>query len=430
MLSCRIPDSSDCFGIKAALWYVGLMLDAKSNRIALPILLLTIFLDWMSIGLVYPMYSSMIFHEGAHLFSPETSDVVKGVWLGILLASGPLAQFFSSPVVGTFSDQKGRKPLLKATLVTIVFGYILCATGVWIESLACMLAGRLIVGIGTGNAAVVFASIADISKPEEKAKRFGLASMASGLGFTLGPFLGGTLSAYGFATPFLFSAVFSLINFILILALYRETHHVRRQVHLSLILGLKNLKKALRTPGLSTFFLCFFFFCAGWSFYWEFIPVTWIQDYGLTSAQVGNLYAYGAAFYALSSGLLIRPIVNRFPPLSVLFVALVLLVAAIFPMLLHSDVAIFWGYVPVQQFLIALVFPTGATIISNSVSQDSQGEMLGVLQSVDSFAFASSPIVAGFFVGLSAEAPILIAGGFMALASLILLKSFIKKSLS
>ncbi len=404
-----------------------MLLKPKSNRFPLFILLLTNFLDWMSIGLVYPMFSSMIFHEGTHFFPVETSSVIRGTWLGILLAAGPLAQFFSSPIMGTVSDQKGRKPLLKNGLIIMIVGYSICALGVFASSLALLLAGRLIVGVGTGNAAVVYAAIADISKPEEKAKHFGLASMSSGVGFTLGPVLGGALSAWGFATPFLFSMVCSFINLMLLIFWFSETHHVRRAVQLSLTLGLKNFVKAFQVPELRALFFCFFFFCVGWSFYWEFIPVTWIQDYHLNSAQVGNFYAYGAAFYALSAGLLIRPIVNRFSPLPVFFVALVLLSLAIFPLLLHADVNIFWVYIPIQQFLIAIVFPTGTTIISNSVKEDSQGEIMGILQSVDSFAFASSPLLAGSFVGLSTGAPIIIAGAFMLLASLVLLGSYRKK---
>lgn len=403
------------------------MLKAESNRFSLFILLLTNFLDWVSIGLVYPMFSSMIFHQGTHFFPIETSAVVRGTWLGILLAAGPLAQFFSSPIVGALSDQKGRKPLLKNTLQVIILGYILCALGVWVESLLLLLIGRLIVGVGTGNVAAVYAAIADISKPEEKAKHFGLASMSGGIGFALGPFLGGILSSLGFAAPFLFSIVFSLINLTLLIFWFSETHHVRRNVQLSLTLGLKNLKKAFQVPTLRALFFSFFFFCVGWSFYWEFIPVTWIQEYGLNPSQVGNFYAYGSAFYALSSGLLIRPFVSRFPPLSVFFVALVLAALAIFALLFHSNVNIFWVYIPIQQFLIALVFPTGTTIVSNSVKEDSQGEIMGVLQSIDSFAFASSPLLAGAFVGFSTGAPTVVAGSSMLLASLVLLSSYRKK---
>ena len=403
------------------------MQKAQNNRFSLFILLLTNFLDLVSIGLVYPMFSSMTFRQGTHFFPIETSAVVRGTWLGVLLAAGPLAQFFSAPIVGALSDQKGRKPLLKNSLLIIILGYLICTLGVWAESLLLLLLGRSIVGIGTGNVAVVYAAIADISKPEEKAKRFGLASMSSGIGFTVGPFLGGSLSSWGFAAPFLFSIVFSLINLTLVIFWFAETHHVRRTVQLSLTLGLKNLKKAFQVPALRALFLCFFFFCVGWSFYWEFIPVTWIQEYGLNPSQVGNFYAYGSAFYALSSGLLIRPIVSRFQPLSVFFVALVLIALSIFLLLFHSNVNIFWVYIPIQQFLLALAFPTGTTIVSNSVKEDSQGEIMGVLQSIDSFAFASSPLLAGAFVGFSTHVPIVVAGASMLLASLVLLSSYRKR---
>jgi DHA1 family tetracycline resistance protein-like MFS transporter len=396
----------------------------NSNRFPFFILLLTIFLDWVSIGLVYPMFSSMIFHEGSHFFPPETTSIVRGTWLGILLASGPLAQFLSSPIVGALSDQKGRKPLLKNALLVMVGGYFLCAIGVFAKSLVLVLIGRSIVGIGAGNSAVVMAAIADLSPQEKKAKNFGLASMASGMGFTLGPFLGGTLSQFGFATPFLFAMVFSTINVLLVIYWFSETHHVRKTVQWSLMLGIRNLKKAFQVPVLRTLFLSFFFFCVAWSFYWEFIPVTWIQEYRLSPSQVGNFYAYGAAFYALSSGLLIRPIVSRFQPRPVFFVALVLGGLMIFPLLFHTDVNVFWIYIPIQQFLAALVFPTGTTIASNSVDEDSQGEVMGIIQSVDAFAFASSPLFAGVFVGFSTHTPIIISGSFMFLAALVLLRSY------
>lgn len=400
----------------------------KEIRFSLLILLLTNFLDWMSIGLVYPMFSSMLFHQGADFLPLATSDVVRGTWLGILLAAGPLAQFFSAPIVGALSDQKGRKPLLVQTLLVIIVGYFLCALGVWLHSLIFLLIGRLIVGIGTGNAAVVYAAIADISNADEKPKRFGLACMASGIGFTLGPFLGGAFSSWSFAAPFLFAMACSIVNLALLFFFLPETHHLRRKVELSISLGFKNLKKAFQIPALRALVLSVFFFCLGWSFYWEFIPVTWIQEYNLSPSEVGNFYAYGAAFYALSSGLLIRPVVNRFKPGAILFTALMLLALAILPLLIPSSVATFWIYIPVQQFLTALVFPTGTTIVSNAVSEDAQGEIMGILQSVDSFAFSFGPLVAGAFIGLSTKAPIIVSGALMLLAALVLPRSY-RKSL-
>lgn len=189
------------------------------KKLMLFILLLVAFIDYMGIGLVYPMFSSMLFHRDIDLLSPETSDTVRGFWLGILLAMMAVAQFFSSPIIGTMSDQKGRKPLLKIALTVGVLGYLISMIGVWVESLVFLLLSRLVLGISAGSAAVVGASLADLSQPEEKAKNFGLLNMACGIGFSVGPFFGGVLSEFGlwgmggYDKPFLFAGILTFLNF-------------------------------------------------------------------------------------------------------------------------------------------------------------------------------------------------------------------------
>lgn len=386
------------------------------------LLLVLAFIDFMGIGLVYPMFSSMIFHRGFELLPIHTEDVARGMWLGVLLASGPLAQFFSAPIIGAISDQKGRKRPLIISVGIIVVGYVISAMGVWYKSLGLLILGRVVVGVGSGSTAIINAAIADMSLPEEKAKRFGLMSMAYGIGFMIGPFLGGKIAGWGgFDKPFIFAAVVSIISLLLLMKYFHETHHVRKVVALSFALGIQNLKKAFKITSIRVVLLCFLFFCIGWSFYWDFIPVTWMQGYGLNVSQVGNLYAYGAAFYALSCGILIRPIVKRVHPIRILFFGLILLGISLLALLFHEKVEYFWLYIPFQQYLIALVFPTGVAVISNSVDEDSQGEVMGVLQSVESFAFAATPFLAGGIIGLQYYMPVLIGGVAMLIAGVILL---------
>lgn len=396
------------------------------KKMILFILLCIAFIDFMGIGLVYPMFSSMLFHNDVHLLSPDSSEAVRGFWLGILLATMPLTQFFSSPLMGTLSDQKGRKPLLKLALSVGVLGYLIAMVAVWMQSLVLLLISRVVIGLSAGSAGVVAASLSDLSSPEEKAKNFGLLNMACGLGFTIGPFVGGKLSEQGFfgfsgyAIPFLFSAVFTFLNLLLLLFFYQETHHVRSLVKLSLVQGVSNLKKAFHLPGIRIVFLSVFVFCFGFSFYWEFIPVTWINLYHMSTAQIGNYYAYAGGFYALSSGLLIRPIVNRVRPPAVLFYALMLLGVYILILLAHPSEYYLWWYLPFQHFLIALLFPTASAMISNWVKEGAQGEIMGILQSVQAGAFALSPLLSGILVGLDADMPILVGGAAMFLAALIL----------
>lgn len=399
----------------------------SKKTISLILISLVGFIDIMGIGLVYPMFASMLFQGDCQMLPSDTSNGVRGTCLGILLAMMPITQFFSAPILGMLSDQKGRKKILIPSLAVGVLGYVLAVAAVDMENLLLLLLSRVAIGISAGTAAVVGAALADISTPEDKAKNFGLLNMAMGLGFTVGPFLGGILSSTsvwiieGYSLPFALAGIMTLINFILVIFLFQDSYAPKTDAgHLSLSLGIRNIKKAFHVQGLQAVFLAVFLACVGWSFYWEFAPVTWITEYGFSTATIGNFYAYGAAVYALSCGLLIRPIVSRFSNQHVLCFALAGCSISIAMLLFHVSDIWLWFYLPIQQFFIALFWPTASAVVSNSVSEDMQGETLGVLQSVDSLAFALSPLIAGPLLGISASMPIIIGGlGMIAAAGVL-----------
>lgn len=167
-------------------------------------------------------------------------------------------------------------------------------------------------------------------------------------------------------------------------------------------------------------FLTVFILCFGWSFFYEFIPVTWIADYGFDANKIGMFYAYGALWFSLSAGLLIRPFVDKYKPLNILFYALLLLGTSILILLSRPNVDWLWVYLPIVNFLTALIFPTYYAITSNWTNKDAQGEVLGILQSIQAAAFAVSPLVGSVLLGLSSQMPMLIGGIAMLLAALIL----------
>lgn len=398
----------------------------QKKSISLWLVLLVVFLDWVGIGLVYPMFSSMLF--GSDYFLLDVSDSTRGWYLGILLSAMPIAQFFSSPILGGLSDQTGRRPVFLFTLVLAALGYFLCMVGVWIKSILLLIGARAIVGIAAGNAGVVNATIVDLSSPATKAKHFGLYSMAYGVGFTIGPFLGGKLSETSFATPFFVAILAILGNLSLIFFLLPETYKKRKHTSISMYKGIRNLKKAFRIPGLRILFLTVLIYCLGWSFFYEFLPVTWIADYHFDSTKIGFFYAYGAGVYALSSGVLIRPIVNRYRHSSVLFYSLLTLGSATLILLIRPPVFWVWIYLPVLNFLVALLFPTSSALVSDWGEEENQGEILGMLQSIKSAAFALSPLAAGFLLGISSHMPMLFGGISILLASLIFGSSLRKQS--
>ncbi len=393
----------------------------RARNLSLFLVLLTIFIDWMGIGLVYPMFSTMIFSSECHFLPIDCSEMTRGLYLGILLAAMPLAQFFSSPILGMLSDQRGRKKIVVYTLYGATFGYLICLLGTFLENIPLLIIGRTIVGIAAGNASAMAASVADLSTSKTKSKNFALMSMCCGLGFAVGPFLGGWLSAFGFGWPFFMAAGVTLINSQLVRRFFQETHPKSAFSHISLALGFKHLKEAFARKHTQVIFLQFFLFCLGWSFFYEFVPVSWIADFGSSAKEIGNFYAYSAAFYVLSAGILIRPIINRFRAESILFYALVITSVLCLMMVFFNSWALMWVYLPFTQFFLALIWPNVTTLISNSADADSQGEILGLMHSVDSAAFGISPLLAGPLLGISIAMPPIVGGISLAMAALVLL---------
>lgn len=399
----------------------------RAKTSSLWLVLFVIFLNWLGVGLVYPMFSSMLFHETSTLVDVGTSLLVRGWYLGILLAAMSIGQFFSGPVMGTLSDQKGRRPLLIYTLLISIFGYALGALGVLTNSLITLIVSRVIVGLGAGNSAVVNATIADISTPENKAKNFGLLSMAQGVGFTIGPFLGGYFSTSNYSIPFLIAGIALIVNLALLLFAFKETHLTPKNATIRWDVGIQHLKKSFKIPHLRVIFLTILCLYFGWSFFYEFIPVTWIQLYHSTPDKIGLYYAFGAGVYALSAGLLIRPIVSKFKHISLLFYTLLILSLGLFLLLLQPPAGWIWVYLALINFLGALLFPTSTAMVSDFAKKEDQGEIMGVLTSIISASFALSPLFAGFILGSNAQMPIILGGSTFLLGTLFLGYSFKKE---
>lgn len=408
------------------------MKDFKMKRFqkyaSLSSILLMFFIDFIGVGLVYPMFLSMLFRADIHFLPHDMSPTLRGMWLGIILSLMPLAQFFSGPILGTLSDRFGRKKFLLGSIALGVVGYLVALAGVWFVNIWLLALSRLIIGTAAGNEAVGGAAIADVSTPEEKTKYFGLMHMAMGTGFAVGPFLGGKLSTMsigifsGYAVPFVWAAIMDTVNLISVALVFKETCTTPNTKSV-LSFGLANLKKAWVLPGFFLFFLSVFCYNFGWVFYWDFIPTHWITNYHFDVEKVGNFYAWGAAMYALSAGLLIRPIVNRFKTETILYYALILCSLSIGVHLIMTAEWIYWIFIPLQHFLMALILPATSALISNHSSDKAQGEMMGILQSVQSIALIASPLIAGPLLGVSVQMPIVLGTCMLFIAALILRKS-------
>lgn len=390
----------------------------KSGSIFL--ILLVGFIVYMGIGLVYPLFSSLLFDRNIGLLPKESSDLVRGFFLGILLSLMPIFQFVTAPLWGKFSDKKGRKKILLFSLFISAFSYLLGVVGLQKNLLWFLLFSRALAGVGGGAISVVQAALVDHSSKEDKAHIFGLFNMVLGCGFTIGPFLGGKLSHLGgYTLPFWFAFFIILLNLLLVGRFFQERRPLDLRDENSPDTLSDSWKKPLHASKVRLLFVCAFIFSFGWSFFFEFIPVYLIGQYQFQSPDIGNFYAYSGGLYAISCAFLIKPIVKRFTA-DIVFLSSLLLAGCYVLLFLWIESSYYlWIYVPLLLFLIALVYPTLTAMISNWTPLKEQGQTLGFLQSVQSAAFAISPLFSGSLVGLYQPIPIVIGGASMLLAGLV-----------
>jgi len=384
------------------------------------------FIDYVGIGLVYPIFSIMLFDQNYGLVDPDMSFASRGALLGLLFSMTPLSQFFTAQLLGVFSDIKGRRIALIWGISFGCVGYLLAVLGIWLSSLTLLFIYTIFSGISDSSAAVAQAVVADISNEKNKAKLFGYFNSSLGLGFTIGPFIGGKLADPEFScwlgcysTPFILAGIMMVINLLLVVWKFTDIHKPKPQ-HSSfkLFQQFQDLIKTIRFRNLRLMFLGGFAFSSGWSFFNEFIPVLWIERFEFTAGDIGNFYGYSGLWYALSAALLVTPMLKFYTPEKIVVLAalgcgisLSLLSVIQYPFYI-------WLITPFIVGLLAIGFATATTVVSNRCTDDCQGEVLGIFQSVQALAMGVNPLFFGALVGFYPVAAVWGAVASMIIAAL------------
>lgn len=398
-------------------------------------LLLTVFIDSLCFGLVFPIFSALIMNPEQSILPIDTSVSMRGWLYGLLISAFCMGQFFGGPVLGTLSDRLGRKKVLLATL-WICFGTCLLAgIGVIAQSVILILIARLFHGGAAANWSIAQSIIVDRSTEEEKAKNFGLLGMAWGTGFIIGPFMGGVLTDPNFifggalVTPFWVAAGLCLVNILMLVRRLEESLPSNRMAKVSWLAGVHHLKKAFTTPKLRSIFLMMFIFCLGWGFFTEFSPVFLIRHFNYELGQVANFYAWIGLWIAICQGIVIRPFLSRFSPRVLLPCALVGMALVLPLMLLVHETWSLFAILPFLAFFDSLIYPTASTLVSNLSDKEAQGEVLGIHNSLQWAAIGIAPLFSGAAVALIPHLPITVACVAMLIAAVVFLRAFKKTKL-
>ncbi|MDP1812949.1 MAG: TCR/Tet family MFS transporter [Leadbetterella sp.] len=399
----------------------------KKNSKAIFFILVTVLIDVIGIGIIIPIMPS--------LYQELTGGTVSEAsqYSAYLVFIYALMQFIFSPIIGGLSDQYGRRPVLLMSLFGFGLDFIFLALA---PSIGWLFVGRIISGIAGASFTTANAYIADITEPEKRAQSFGMIGAAFGLGFIIGPSLGGILGEYGTRIPFWVSAGLAILNwlygyFILpesLLPENRRKFDIKRANPIGSLLNLKKYPYVLALV-LSLFLVNVSNFATQgtWSFYG-------IEKFSWSKLEVGLSLGFVGLMVAIVQGGLIRVIIPKIGQERSLFLGLAINAAGLAAFAFASSS--WMMYVIMIPFAIGgLAGPAFQGIISNQVGKNEQGELQGGLTSLMSIAaIVGQPLMLGLFRIFTKEnAPIyfpgapFLMGGLLSLISLLLVFRTIKK---
>lgn len=385
------------------------------SRLPLIFILTTVGLDAMGIGLIMPVMPGLI----REVQQVSLSDAA--IWGGILAAVFAVMQFVFSPILGNLSDRFGRRPVLLMSMGALAVDYVIMALA---GSMFWLLAGRILGGITSATHGTANAYMADISSPDERAGRFGLISAAFGVGFVLGPMLGGLLGGLDPRAPFWAAAVLAAANFTLGMAVLPESlpKWKRRAFDWRRANPLGGLMQIGRLPGLGWMLSMLFFYSVSGYVY----PVIWAYftqaAFGWGEALVGaSLTLYGVAMVVVQAWL-IRLVIPRIGEVRAILWSMMLDCVMLLGIALAP-----WGWLILVFTPIAalgsIATPAIAGYMSRKAGDDQQGELQGVMGSVNALASVVAPLAMTqvFFHFTRDGAPVQFPGAPFILALLLML---------
>jgi MFS transporter, DHA1 family, tetracycline resistance protein len=392
-------------------------------------LFMVIALDTIGVGMVWPMFGPLFMSPSESIFPVETSIFIRNLLYGITLGVFPLCMFFGAPVLGDLSDRVGRKKVLLICMYGSAIGLSVCLLGVLWRNVALLILGRAILGVLAGSQATAQAAIIDISPIEKKAASIGIISVAGKFGLIVGPMIGGILidreivSWFGTTTPFIFAALLSLLNAIVLNISFRETfqlptaqyHQFASRIKTDFTKGISLVISALTNKKISLLALSYFLFQLGWSLYFMFNVTCFVQFHGYSSVEVGYFLASLAAVFALSVLVVTRVMLRYFTIEKI--VPWVLFGVALFVMIAGANTeTILWISMVPAAGCAAIANNGLITLISNQISQDEQGWIMGVLGSMSALAWGCGALLGGSLSALHSAIPFMIGGVSMFIA--------------
>lgn len=383
----------------------------------------------LGIGILIPVIPQLLGEPRSPYYLLHASQVHTGlILLGVLMTIYPLAVFLMAPILGAMSDKYGRKPVLFISILGTAFSYFIFAYAIITKNIFLLFASRVVDGITGGNISVAQAAIADSTTHEHRTKAFGSMGAAFGLGFIVGPFLGGVLSTpsilpfFNASTPFIFSGILSLFNAFSIYFFFKES--IKEKDHSRTIDFFGAFKNILKTKKFSKevqmLFLCSFLLNAGAAFFYSFFNVYLTNKFSFSPAQIGNFFAYVGIWIIITQLVVVRYLAGKYKEVNILGPAYFLYAFGVLLYLLPDKAWYLFLIVPLASVPNGVQMANFASFLTKKTDEKIRGEVMGVSASVSSLGQSLPPIFAGAIAAVTAVfVPIIFGALLVFLAGLV-----------
>jgi MFS family permease len=402
---------------------------STSRARALAPLYVVVFVGFLGYSLMITVFTPMILANDNGMLPASSSAATRSIVLGLLLCLYPLGQFVGAPVLGAVSDRVGRKPVLLGSLAASTVWYGVIGAALVIKSLPLLMVSSFLGGLGEANISIAQSSIADSTSTTDRNRLFGYVYLSSSLAYVVGPLAGGQLadrqlaSWFGYPTPFFVVDALLALTLLGVALLFAESHRPTGPAAGGYLKSFTNLATVITDRRVRPLYLVNFLLYLAIFGFFRVYPMYLVRVFHLGVARESVFVAWVAVPIVVANLWLVGRLSRRWSA-AILTVASglatgVLLVLLPFPGVLN----LLWLTLGLTALALAICLPSCATLLSLSVDDAEQGQVMGNNQSLQVGAEALAGVVGGLAAAAFIELPFVLFGAAALLGASRLWKS-------